>query len=178
MYIVDDWLLGSQALHQRFYATTEILAKLVASAPRFVSIRQLENETGRTAGRLLKLCVSLENASLLLRHPNGEQKWTLACSPATVTLEDAMRCVLMEQPRIRQDNGSPAAPARADLELFVMQAMLAINQCMFMQLRQFSLDRLKVIAAGTFPSIRRPLHNANLDDNLGSTIQGRETDFV
>jgi DNA-binding IscR family transcriptional regulator len=178
MYIVDDWLLGSQALHHRFFATTEILAKLVASAPRFVSLHQLENETGRKASRLIKLCASLEHASLLLRDPGGEQKWVLACSPGAVTLEDALRCVLMDQGRARRGNESQATSVRADLEIFLMQAMLAVNQCMFMQLRQFSLDRLKVSAAGAFPSVKRPLHNAHLDDNLDTAIQGRETNFV
>lgn len=178
MVTVEDCILGNSALHDRFFATTEILAKLVSSAPRAVSITQLEDTTGRTAKELAKLCTALARAGLLRQDGQSVDQWTLTCDPSFVTLEDVFRCVLAEQ-QVRKSGAKASAPERApnDVDLLVMQAMIAINQSVFKHLRQFSLDRLKISAAGMFPTSRRPLGDACLDDAFDLAISGRDASF-
>jgi DNA-binding IscR family transcriptional regulator len=175
MITVEDYIFGNDALHQRFFTTTEILARLISTAPRAVSIAQLEETTGRSPKELSKLCGSLERAGLLRQAANAAEKWTLACDPALITLEDVFRCVLADQQGRSRAATKTAVPERAsnDVDLLVMQAMIAINQSVFKHLRQFSLDRLKISGSGTFPAPRRPL-----DDAFDIAITGREAASV
>lgn len=179
MGTVGDCILGSSVLHDRFFAITEILAKLVSSAPRAVSIAQLEDATGRNARELAKLCSGLARAGLIRTDPQAAGKWQLTCDASAVTLEDVYRCALAVQPRSRTAPRSVARPADAghasgDVNLLVTQAMIAINQSVFKHLRQFSLDRLKISAAGMLPARSRPLGDACLDDAFDLAISRRE----
>ncbi|RJF97523.1 Rrf2 family transcriptional regulator [Noviherbaspirillum saxi] len=161
MGTVEDYIFGSSGLHDRFFATTEILAKLVSSAPRSVSITQLEEATGRPAKELSKLCASLTRASLLRPDPQAPGRWLLTCEASMVTLEDVFRCVLAEhQGRSKSASKHPAERVPNDVDLLMMQAMIAINQSVFKHLRQFSLDRLKISAAGMFPTPRHTMQGA------------------
>jgi DNA-binding IscR family transcriptional regulator len=177
MVTVEDYILGSGALHDRFFATTEILAKLVASAPRTVGIAQLEEATGRPAKELTKLCNSLVRANLLRHDPFAADKWMLTCDPSLVTLEDVFRCVMNEQHARSRSGKTVAERAPNDVDLLVMQAMIAVNQSVFKHLRQFSLDRLKVSAAGMFPVPRRTLSNACLGDTFDLAMSGSDNSF-
>ena len=178
MVTVEDCILGNSALHDRFFATTEILARLVSSAPRAVSMAQLEDATGRPEKELAKLCTALSRAGLLRQDAQAPGKWTLTCDPSLVTLEDVFRCVMSEQ-QTRSRSAKSAAADRTpnDVDLLVMQAMIAINQSVFKHLRQFSLDRLKISAAGMFPTQRRPLGDPQLDEDLDYAISGREASY-
>ncbi|HZW13762.1 MAG TPA: Rrf2 family transcriptional regulator [Noviherbaspirillum sp.] len=183
MGTVGDCILGSSVLHDRFFAITEILAKLVSSAPRSVSIPQLEDATGRNTRELTRLCSSLARAGLLRPDPRAPQKLQLTCDASQVTLEDVYRCVLSEQTRNKataRTCAKAAPPERVanDVDLLVTQAMIAINQSVFKHLRQFSLDRLKISAAGMFPERSRPLGNSCLDDAFDLAISGREAQLV
>jgi DNA-binding IscR family transcriptional regulator len=156
---VDDYILGNGALHERFRLTTEILGALVSCAPRSLSMAQLESYTGQPTKELSKLCGMLWRAMLTKPDKDVRGSWTLACSPSAVTLEDVFRCVVANQPH----NTRPGSAAKLeerdrrqhDIDLLVSQATMAINQSVFKQLRQFSLDRLKVSAAAKPPVRRR-----------------------
>lgn len=180
MVTVEDYILGNSVLHDRFFATTEILAKIVSSSPRPVGISQLEEATGRPAKEITKLCTRLARANLLCPDAKGEGKWILTCNPSLVTLEDVFRCVMTEQQARSRSSSKASAPERAasDVDLLVMQAMIAINQSVFMHLRQFSLDRLKISAAGMFPAPRRVLRDPGLDEMVDFAISGREASYV
>lgn len=162
MIAADDYILGNGALHERFRLTTEILGALVSCAPRSLTIAQLQSYTGVPAKDLVKLCGALWRAMLTKPDKEVRGSWTLACTPSAVTLEDVFRCVIAEQPH----NAKQAAAATAgkademdkrqhDIDLLVSQATMAINQSVFRQLRQFSLDRLKVSAAAKPPTRRQ-----------------------
>ncbi|HEY0847505.1 MAG TPA: Rrf2 family transcriptional regulator [Noviherbaspirillum sp.] len=180
MVTVEDYILGNSVLHDRFFATTEILAKIVSSAPRAVSLGQLEEATGRPAKEISKLCARLARADLLCPDGKGEGKWALTCNPSLVTLEDVFRCVMTEQQTRGRSAAKAAVQERAqtDVDLLVMQAMIAINQSVFKHLRQFSLDRLKISAAGMFPAPRRALRDPGLDEMVDFAISGREASYV
>ncbi len=182
MGAVEDYILGNGALHDRFFAITDILAKLVSSAPRAVTLSQLEDATDRSAKELAKLCAALSRAGLLRQEDKAAGKWVLTCDPSFVTLEDVFRCALvLEQERksIRKSSEKSGAAGRvpSDVDLLIMQAMIAVNQSVFMHLRQFSLDRLKISAAGMFPSVRRPRGDACLEDTFDLAISGNEGSF-
>ncbi len=176
MVTVEDCILGNSALHDRFFATTEILAKLVSSSPRAVSMTQLEDATGRPARELARLCNNLARANLLRHDPAAPDKWLLTCHPGMVTLEDVFRCVLSAQPARSKTAVKSGVQERSssDVDLLVMQAMIAINQSVFKHLRQFSLDRLKISATGMFPPRRNPLREACLDDSFDLAIPDHE----
>lgn len=177
MGTVGDCLFGNSALRDRFFAITEILAKLVSSAPRAVSIAQLEDETGRPAKELTKLCAALARAGLLHEDPQATDKWMLSCDASCVTLEDVYRCALAQQHgRIRA--AVTQERVSTDVDLLVTQAMIAINQSVFKHLRQFSLDRLKISAAGVFPARRLPPGESRLDDTFDVAVSGRKANLV
>lgn len=180
MVTVEDYILGNSALHERFFATTEILARLVSSAPRAVSLAQLEEVTGRPAKELSKLCANLTRANLLRPDPHAADKWMLTCNPSLVTLEDVFRCVMAAQHSRTKSGAKSTVPERVqnDVDLLVMQAMIAINQSVFKHLRQFSLDRLKISAAGMFPAPRRALRDPGMDESFDFAISGREASYV
>ncbi|HJV87181.1 MAG TPA: hypothetical protein VJ698_17075 [Noviherbaspirillum sp.] len=180
MVTVEDCILGNGALHDRFFATTEILARLVSSSPRTVSMEQLEDATGRPARELARLCNNLVRANLLQHDPAAPDKWMLTCHPGMVTLEDVFRCVLAGQPARSKSavRSSTHERSSSDVDLLVMQAMIAINQSVFKHLRQFSLDRLKISATGMFPPRRNPLRDACPDDSFDLEMSGNETSHV
>lgn len=159
MSSVDNYILGDSALYARLCMITSVLGKFVSSMPRAVSLQQLEEQTGRPARELVKLCNLLCRENLLLPHPDRPHSWMLACEASQVTLEDAFRCAVAEQASRARPGRQKSAPENADgvqreVDLLVMQATMGINQSVFQHLRQFSLDRLKVSAAGMFPTRR------------------------
>jgi len=149
-------ILGNDALYSQLYLVTEVLGKFVSRAPRALTVEQLEQETGRSAKELFKLCKRLCQEQLLQPHLEQPQCWQLSSGAGTVTLEDAFRCVIAERrARVRTDrkktNAQPAARMQREIDLLVTQAAMGINQNVFQYLRQFSLDCLKVSAGGMFP---------------------------
>lgn len=163
---VNNYILGNASVHERFRTMTDILGKLVSSAPKAVSITQLEQHTGRPAVELLKLCRSLWRADLLLPHGTMPATWQLACAPDAVTLEDVFRCVLADPaPRGKQDS-KPDADDRAhqQLDLLLMQATMSINQSISTHLRQFSLDRLHNCSSGMHPFTAYSMRSARREN--------------
>jgi DNA-binding IscR family transcriptional regulator len=167
---INDYILGNSKLHDRFRISTEILGALVSSAPRSLSMAQLQSYTGRSPKELTKLCGALWRAMLTKPDRKVRGNWLLACAPSAVTLEDVFRCIIADQPHIAKPvvvKPEDADRRHHDVDLLVMQATMAISQSVFKHLRQFSLDRLKVSAAAK-PSLRkrdqREVHYDNVYD--------------
>lgn len=174
---VEEFIFGNGALHERFFITTEILAKLVSSAPRSVSIAQLEEITGRPARELSRLCSGLARSGLLRTDPAAAGRWMLTCDASQLTLEDVFRCVLAEQQARSKAGKAGAERATSDVALLMMQAMIAINQSVFKHLRQFSLDRLKISAAGMFPTSSHLMFDASPDCAIDMTTSERDLSY-
>lgn len=167
MKAIDDFLLGDSALYARLCMTTEVLGHFVSCAPRSLALDQLERQTRMPVKDLLKLCAMLCREQVLRPHPKQPQCWVLACETSELTLEDAFRCVVSEQSgraRAAKRRAMAEAPltdtVHREVDMLVMQATMGINQSVFQHLRQFSLDRLKMTAAGMIPGRR------NNDDAL------------
>lgn len=150
-------IFGSSSMYERLCLVTEVLGAFVSVAPRTVGIEQLARQTGRPAKELARLCNALCREQLLASDRGNV--WRLAGDASEVTLEDAFRFVVNEQAarsRTRQradaEELAQETATRRDVDLLVMQAAISINQSVFQHLRQFSLDRLKIAAAGMFPS--------------------------
>lgn len=157
MSAVDQYILGG-VLYERLCLITEVLGRFVSCAPRAVDLAQLEKHTGRPAKELLRLCAMLCREQLLQPHPGQARCWELAREASQVTLEDAFRCAMNEQAaRARPGRAKPPdATPRREVDMLVMQATMGINQSVLQHLRQFSLDRLRVSAAGMFGARRAP----------------------
>lgn len=151
MTSVDDFIFGNSAMHEQLCVTAAILGKLVSSAPRAVTLAQLEECSERSTREVKKLCASLLRVGLLRQEKDGA--WALACAPSAVTLEDVFRCVVAEQQaRVKASTQQKSPPhAISEVELLIMQATMAVNQSVFQHLRQFSLDRMKRSSGAIFP---------------------------
>ncbi|HYD81367.1 MAG TPA: Rrf2 family transcriptional regulator [Paucimonas sp.] len=167
MPAVDDYIFGNGAFHERFRLTTQVLAVLVASAPRPLGIAQLQKVTYRSARELSKLCEGLQEMGLLKSDTSARGGWCLACQPNEVTLEDVYRFVVSTQ-NSRQpptdDEPEPIEQLLLDADLLVTQATMAINQGVAKQLRQFSLDRLRVSSAAKPPVSKQAIREALYDN--------------
>lgn len=160
MSSIDDYILGNDVLHDRFSVTTQIVGKVVCSAPDPVTIRQLKELTGRPAKELITLCDRLSLAGVLEPVTQKPGAWRLACDPGETTLEDVFRCILTEQlDRSKQLGMKHHHVDRSyrDVDLLLMQVSIAINQSVFKHLRQFTLERLKLSVSAMFPFTEQPL---------------------
>lgn len=159
MSAIDHYILGDAAFHARLSLVTEVLGKFVSAAPRAVDMAQLEKQKGRTTRELLRVCALLCREGLLTMEPKHSRRWKLTCAASVVTLEDVFRCVVAEKTvrgRAGLNNDEADASPR-EVDLLLMQATMEIQQSVFHHLRQFSLDRLKVGAAGMFPAHVPPI---------------------
>ena len=171
MITSDDYILGNSGLHQRVRVITDLLGKFVSSAPRAVSIKQLHEHTGLPVKQLTKLCSSLGRAALLRPHKGTPGEWELACAASTITLEDVLRCVIVEKgvsasakaAKLALPEGESNSVAR-DVDLLVMQATMSVNQSVFQHLRKFSLDRLKFGEPASKPLERSSARRSFGDD--------------
>ena len=150
-------ILGNDALYNRLCLATEVLGKLVACAPKAVGTEELTAATRGTPREVLKLCRILCEDGLLVREPGRRAGWRLACDPSTVTLEDAFRCLMTQQPAhpARAHAAGEENTVESEVDVLVMQATMSINQSVLQLLRRFSLDRLRVAMLG--PSLGLPM---------------------
>lgn len=149
-------IFSTGILHEQFCATTDVLGKLVAAAPRAMTLAQLHSATGRDARTLSRLCTDLLHDGLIAGTTGGGYR--LERDPADVTLEDVYRCVISTSAqRTRSTPKVPPHHASHAVDLLLMQAALAIGQSVRQHLRQFSLDRLKPAGSGRFPLMRPAL---------------------
>lgn len=150
---MQEHLLGNDGLYGRLCLATEVLGRLVFCAPKAVGIDELAATTRGTSREVLRICRTLCDDGLLVRAPGRRAGWRLACDPSTVTLEDAFRCLMAQQPA--RTNRPPAendqaAVTESEVDVLVMQATMTINQSVLQLLRRFSLDRLRVAMPGSF----------------------------
>lgn len=157
MSTIDDYILGNDVLHDQFSVTIQIVGKAACNAPEPVTLAQLKLLTGRPEKELRKLCDRLSLSSILESRQDG---WTFACDPRGATLEDVFRCILAEQLHLsRQSNANQAQPNRyyRDVELLLMQLSISVNQSVFLHLRQFTLERLKLSVIELYPFREQPV---------------------
>ncbi|MDP3795021.1 MAG: Rrf2 family transcriptional regulator [bacterium] len=147
MQVLDGYILGNGTLHAQLALATKILAMLAARTPHCLTLEAFAGQTLQPARELRKLCDSLCRAELVQQ--TSRDSWTLTCTPGSTTLEDVYRAILAAPGR--KAAASTAAP-HDNLELLLAQAAMAINQNIFTQLRQFTLDRLMNTAAASASS--------------------------
>jgi len=167
MPAVDDFLFGNGALHERFRLTTQVLAMLVAGAPRSLALAQLQKSLQRSGREIVRICEGLADAGLVRPDPEQRNCWMLACQPSDVTLEDVFRMVMAgqsERPALPDPSTEPSERLLLDADLLVVQATMAVNQAIARQLRQFSLDRLRSSSAAKPPVSRQAIREALYDN--------------
>jgi DNA-binding IscR family transcriptional regulator len=181
MPAVDDYIFGNGAIHERFRLATQVLAVLVASAPRSLGVAQIQKATQRSPRELARLCEGLHEAGLLKADPAVRGNWMLACAPSEVTLEDVFRFVSASQlprPDTMLETGEPIEQLMLDADLLVIQATMAVNQGIARQLRQFSLDRLRASSAAKPPISRQAIREALYDNEYDFEVNAWLIDSV
>ena len=164
MHRVEDFILGNDALHERFRAIAKLLGIMVTITPRSASIAQLETYTGYAGSILIKLCEGLWQAGML--QPAAEEGvWMLCAEPGAITLEDVFHCAVGKPTRAKR-GAWPDLRERAhdDVDLLIMQATIAVNQSMLQHLRRFPLHRLQIRAGGVPPYIDTEEQHMSLDE--------------
>ena len=180
MVSIKNHIFGNSVWHARFHSTTEILAALVLSAPNAVDMAQLQSTIRYFYCEVKEICSSLERIGLVRQDPETAGKWSLACDPCMVTLEDVFLCLLTEEQGHSPSSAvvAPGHDGSSDIDLLVMQAMITINESIRGHLRRFSLDRLKASAAGMLPMPRRRLGYASLDNDFRLSEHDRGTNMA
>ncbi len=142
----EPYLFGDQHLHNRLGILVGILGSLAVETPRAVPIRRLREycDCSSIGVNAALACLAQSNFVRL-----GDEKpgyWRLANDLSLITLEDLVYCILSTRKRRRQN--SPAEKDTSErlaknVDLFLSQATIEINQQAFKYLRCMSLDRLK-----------------------------------
>lgn len=151
MTALERYILGSSALHFRLYAATEVIGTLVAKMPRAISVEQLAGYTGRSTRQVTKICRDLQRVALLRPDPRLARRegWMLAGDPSGMTLDDIFRAVMEESPEHRVSVAPPSTSdsMQRDIDLFISQATMHVNDAIAKHLRKFTLDCFKTSSA-------------------------------
>ena len=148
MFAADHYILGSNVLHKRFYASTVILAQFVSAAPKSISLLQLEVQTKFSLIDILEISCNLVRAGIIAPHKHSYQSWMLMPDVKALTLHDVYSCVLETQ---SQDTASRKMPIRSirlerkshqTIDIVITQAVMELNQKTAQVLRKFPVDRL------------------------------------
>jgi DNA-binding IscR family transcriptional regulator len=130
----------------------------------------LEKQTGYAARELQRICSGLWQAMLIAPNPAGG--WILSMPANRITLEHVFRCVV-ESPSPEEIGETvlvkPSAE-RPEVDAFIGQATITINQAVFQHLRRFTFSRLRFDGSTrvTFSPhfLRAPSYDAHSDSDL------------
>lgn len=154
---VQEFLFGDALLHTRFSMAIDVLARLVMAHPRSMTAAALAEASGQTARSVRALLGNMQVCGLV--HPDDKIRdaWSCLATPSKVTLADVFRSVSIaradaasakkaEEPKDSSDGTH--SPARASVDLLLMQATMAINQVVLQHLQSFDLGKLKAVSTG------------------------------
>lgn len=140
-------ILDKGSCYARFRIAIRVAQEVLASAPAAVGADKLESTAGCSAWLLGRVCANLEHTGILERVTGANEAWLPGPLAADVTLAD----ILCSQIGDRADRQDKAAQVRTvthagqhDMEAFVLQATININQTVIEQLRKFSLRKAVV----------------------------------
>lgn len=140
-----ETILYKDASYARFRIAIRVVQEVMAAAPEAVNPTQLERLTGAPAATLVRVCASLSRAGILAQSLQVRGSWLPGDAAAGATLADILCCEIdcRNVRRERTVQPSDALTARRqDMDAFVLQATMKINQIILEQLREFPLKRL------------------------------------
>ncbi len=152
----DEFILGDQLLHARFFTAIELLAQIVIATPRSVTTTKLAEALGQPVRVVRALLQSLSKSELVCADGKIKDAWYCAGTLNAITLADIFRCVSSSMPdsvlgRKRKCDLAAAGSSRSitqqSVDLLLMQATMAVNQVVLQHLQQFDLGRLRAVAS-------------------------------
>ncbi|PUA18466.1 hypothetical protein [Glaciimonas sp. PCH181] len=142
----EPYLFGNQQLHHGLGTLTRILGGLAADAPHAVRINRIREYCDYSRVGFGTAWASLVKSNLVRRDEQQPDHWRLAHDLGAITLEDLVHCVFAQS---RKDDDETLAEISTserlskDVDIFLSQATIEINQQAFKYLRCTSLERLK-----------------------------------
>jgi DNA-binding IscR family transcriptional regulator len=140
-----ETILYKDASYARFRIAIRVVQEIMAAAPDTINTAQLEQRTGSPPATLARVCASLSRAGILTQSLQHRDAWLPGHAAAGATLADILCCEIdcrsgrRERPAQTSDAN---AARRQDMDAFVLQATMKINQIILEQLREFPLKRL------------------------------------
>jgi DNA-binding IscR family transcriptional regulator len=129
--------------YTRFCIGVRVMQEVLAAAPGPVSARELQCSVRCSAWLLAQVCSRLARAGMLSPVAGIAESWLPGPLADSVTLADIL-CCEVTHPAGRQktlQGGHASRGCRPDMDAFVMQATMEINQIVLAQLRRFPLRR-------------------------------------
>ncbi|KRB90469.1 helix-turn-helix domain-containing protein [Noviherbaspirillum sp. Root189] len=154
---VQEFLFGDALLHTRFSMAIDVLARLVMAHPRSMTAAALAEASGQTARSVRTLLGTMQVCGLVYPDDKIKDAWSCPAAPGRVTLADVFRSVSIARPDAattkktegpKDSSDDTHSPARAGVDLLLMQATMAINQVVFQHLQSFDLGKLKAVSTG------------------------------
>lgn len=145
-------ILDKGSCYARFRIAIRVMQEVLASAPASVGADTLESAVGCSAWLLGRVCADLEHTGILERADGSRDAWLPGPLAVNVTLADIL-CSQIGDQADRQDKATQprmtTLAGRRDMEAFVLQATININQTVIEQLRRFPLRK----TVGNFPIV-------------------------
>jgi DNA-binding IscR family transcriptional regulator len=132
-------ILGTSAAYNRFCIAVRVMEEVLAAAPEPARAIELARAAGCSAGMLTRICSNLERAGMLSPAKGLNDAWVTGPNADAVTLADILCSEIAALAERKGGRNYPGCPL--DLETFVMQATIDINQIVLAQLRRFPLRR-------------------------------------
>ena len=143
-------ILDKGSCYARFRIAIRVMQEVLASSPASVGADILESTAGCSAWLLGRVCADLEHAGILERAGRSRDSWLPGPLAVNVTLADILCSQIGDQADRPDKAAQPRLTTQAgwrDMEAFVLQATININQTVIEQLRRFPLRK----TVGHFP---------------------------
>ncbi|HYD59441.1 MAG TPA: hypothetical protein VEC35_03760 [Noviherbaspirillum sp.] len=145
-------ILDKGSCYARFRIAILVTQEVLASAPAAAGTDMLERAAGCSAWLLGRVCANLEHTGILMRATGVRDAWLPGPLAANVTLADILCSQIGDQAGRQGKTTRPrmsTLAVRRDMEAFVLQATMNINQTVIEQLRRFPLRK----AACNLPAV-------------------------
>jgi DNA-binding IscR family transcriptional regulator len=147
---IEEFIFGDPALHKRFAAAIELLARVMAKRPSRLTTVELIAALGQPPRMVRSLLACLHRSGLLLKEESIRDAWACPDTLGEITLADVFRSVSdSSTDGSRKSKGEaiqePRPPTQQGVALLLMQATMAINQVVLQHLQSFDLGRLQAV---------------------------------
>jgi DNA-binding IscR family transcriptional regulator len=136
-------VLVQDASFTRFRIAIRVMQEILSAGPEPVGAGDLERLAHCSAGMLARVCANLARVGILAPAHGIKGGWIPGPAANRVTLADILCCEI-EHRLDQQDPPSPAgatSSGRHEVEAFLLQATMNVNQIVLSRLRQFPLAR-------------------------------------
>lgn len=136
-----ECILDKGSAYTRFRIGIRVMQTILAAAPRPVSAVELEQAAGCSAWLLGRVCSNLMQVDMLAPASGIRNAWAPGPAASGATLADLLCCELRCKAGAQETQQRSALSHRRDMDAFLQQATININQTVLEQLRRFPLRK-------------------------------------